>query len=129
MARFTSQAPRLALAFGAAVLGASLIYATFDRPRVGIDDANIIFTYARNLAAGEGLVWTPGYERVEGFSTLAWMLLSSCAFGLSPWPERTIGVVSVLLCGVALAAALAIVEALCAASSRGVRSRDRCRSR
>jgi hypothetical protein len=119
MARFTSPALRLALAFGAAVVGASLIYATFGQPRVGIDDANIIFTYARNLAAGEGLVWTPGYERVEGFSTLAWMLLSSLAFGLSPWPENTLGVLSVLLCGVTLAAVLAIVEALCAASSRG----------
>ena len=119
MARFTSPALRLALAFGAAVLGASLIYASFGQPRIGIDDANIIFTYARNLAAGEGLVWTPGYERVEGFSTLAWMLLSSLAFGLCPWPERTIGVLSVLLCGVTLAAVLAIVETLCAASVRG----------
>ncbi len=109
----------MALAFGAAVLGASLIYATFGQPGIGIDDANIIFTYARNLAAGEGLVWTPGYERVEGFSTLAWTLLSSLAFGLSPWPERSLGVLSVLLCGVTLAAVLAIVEALCAASSRG----------
>jgi arabinofuranosyltransferase len=119
MARFTSPALRLALAFGVAVLGASLIYATFDQPRIGIDDANIIFTYARNLAAGEGLVWTPGYERVEGFSTLAWTLLSSLAFGLSPWPERSLGVLSVLLCGVAVAAVLAIVEALCAGSSHG----------
>ena len=125
MARFTSPALRLVLAFGAAVLGASLIYATVGQPRIGIDDANIIFTYARNLAAGEGLVWTPGYERVEGFSTLAWMLLSSLAFGLSPWPERTISVVSVLLCGVTLAAVLAIVEALCAASSRGGSQRTR----
>ena len=119
MARFTSPALRLVFAFGAAVLGASLIYATFGQPGIGIDDANIIFTYARNLAAGEGLVWTPGYERVEGFSTLAWTLLSSLAFGLSPWPERSIGVLSVLLCGVTLAALLAIVEALCAEASRG----------
>jgi len=125
MARFTSPALRLALAFGAALLGASLIYATFGQPHVGIDDANIIFTYARNLAAGEGLVWTPGYERVEGFSTLAWMLLSSLAYGLSPWPERTIGVLSVLLCGVTLAAVLAIVEALCGESSRSGSRRAR----
>ena len=119
MARFTSPALRLGFAFGAAVLGASLIYATFGQPHIGIDDANINFTYARNLAAGEGLVWTPGYEPVEGFSTLAWTLLSSLAFGLSPWPERSIGVLSVLLCGVTLAALLAIVEELCAEASRG----------
>ena len=50
MARFTSPALRIVLAFGAAVLGASLIYATFGQPPIGIDDANINFTYARNLA-------------------------------------------------------------------------------
>jgi arabinofuranosyltransferase len=38
------------------------------------DDAFISFRYARNLAAGEGLVFNPG-ERVEGFSNLAWVLL------------------------------------------------------
>jgi len=32
------------------------------------DDAMISMRYARNLAAGQGLVWNPGGERVQGFS-------------------------------------------------------------
>jgi hypothetical protein len=112
MARFTSLTARLAFAFGLATLGAIAAYAIFGSPRIGIDDANIIFVYARNLAAGAGLVFTPGYERVEGFSTPVWMLVSSLAFGLTPWPERILAILSVALSGLALAAVLAIVQLL-----------------
>jgi len=42
-----------------------------------VDDAAISFAYARNLAAGEGLVAQPGGERVEGYSNPAWVLLLS----------------------------------------------------
>lgn len=40
-----------------------------------IDDAGISYAYARNLAAGEGLVAQPGDEPVEGFTNLLWVLL------------------------------------------------------
>lgn len=40
-----------------------------------IDDAAISFAYARNWAAGEGLVPLPGGERVEGYSNPTWVLL------------------------------------------------------
>lgn len=39
-----------------------------------IDDAYISFRYAKNLAAGEGLVFNPG-ERVEGYTNFGWVLL------------------------------------------------------
>jgi hypothetical protein len=39
------------------------------------DDAGISFTYARNLASGNGLVLNPGGERVEGYSNPAWVFL------------------------------------------------------
>jgi len=39
------------------------------------DDAYISFRYARNLAEGYGLVFNPGYERVEGYTDLLWVLL------------------------------------------------------
>ncbi len=39
------------------------------------DDAGISFTYARNLAAGHGLVLNPGGERVEGYSNPLWVFL------------------------------------------------------
>lgn len=34
------------------------------------DDAMLSMRYAKNLAAGNGLVWNPGGEQVEGFSSL-----------------------------------------------------------
>ncbi len=46
-----------------------------------VDDAFIAFRYARNLAAGEGLVFNPG-ERVEGYSGLSWVLLLAAGNGL-----------------------------------------------
>ena len=42
---------------------------------VGIDDANIFFTYARNIAHGDGAVYNVGGERVEGFSSPLFTLL------------------------------------------------------
>ena len=41
------------------------------------DDAFISFRYARNLSAGDGLVFNPGYERVEGYTNFLWVLLLS----------------------------------------------------
>jgi arabinofuranosyltransferase len=39
------------------------------------DDAFISFRYARNLASGFGLVFNPGFERVEGYSNFLWVML------------------------------------------------------
>jgi len=39
------------------------------------DDAMISLTYARNLAAGEGLVWMPGESPVEGYTNFLWTIL------------------------------------------------------
>jgi len=38
------------------------------------DDGMISMRYARNLAAGYGLVWNPGGEKIEGFTNLLWVL-------------------------------------------------------
>jgi len=40
-----------------------------------IDDAAIVYAYARNFAAGDGIVPWPGAERIEGFSNPTWFLL------------------------------------------------------
>lgn len=37
------------------------------------DDAMISMRYARNLANGNGLVWNPGGQRVEGYSNPLWV--------------------------------------------------------
>ena len=39
------------------------------------DDAFISFRYARNLATGHGLVFNPGFERVEGYTNFLWVLM------------------------------------------------------
>ena len=46
-----------------------------------VDDAFITLSYADQLAAGRGLTWTSG-ERVEGFTSLGWVLLHAL-FGLT----------------------------------------------
>jgi len=38
------------------------------------DDSMISMRYAKNLAHGQGLVWNPGGEKVEGFSNPFWVL-------------------------------------------------------
>ncbi|HKO51508.1 MAG TPA: hypothetical protein VJV79_27555 [Polyangiaceae bacterium] len=50
------------------------------RPAHGIDDADITMVYARNVAAGHGYVYTPGGERVEGSTSLAWTLVCALVF-------------------------------------------------
>jgi hypothetical protein len=72
-------------------------------PLTGIDDAHIFFVYAKNLAAGDGLVYNPGGERVEGFSSLLWLLITSFGYLVLPSPERYVLAVSVLIVSGAVA--------------------------
>lgn len=64
-----------------------------------IDDVFISLRYARNLAAGHGLVWNPG-ERVEGYTNFLWTLLLLPAFkgqfGIVPWVKTMNGFWAVL---------------------------------
>ncbi|MBI2944600.1 MAG: hypothetical protein HYY25_10400 [Candidatus Wallbacteria bacterium] len=70
----------LAWAFVAALLAYSIAFALV--ADFTSDDAGISFCYAKNLAAGRGLVLTAGSERVEGFSNLLWVLLLAPGIGL-----------------------------------------------
>ena len=49
------------------VLYALWAFGEVDRSNIGVDDANIFFTYGKHLAEGHGLVWNVGGERVEGY--------------------------------------------------------------
>lgn len=51
------------------------------------DDAFISFRYAKNFAAGHGLVFNPGFERVEGYSNLLWVLILALFDRLGVQPE------------------------------------------
>jgi tetratricopeptide (TPR) repeat protein len=65
------------------------------------DDAFISFRYARNLADGFGLVFNPGFERVEGYTNFLWVLILAAFDVIGIAPERIANVLSTL-CGVAI---------------------------
>src|SRR5688500_6438099 len=67
-----------------------LDYLYVGRPAIGIDDANIFFTYAKHFAQGEGFVFNSGSEKVEGFTSLLWVLVCSAFYLISPNPELLI---------------------------------------
>lgn len=60
------------------------------------DDAFISFRFARNLARGDGLVFNPGLERVEGFSNLGWVLLAAAVEAVGAAPAAVLPVISAL---------------------------------
>lgn len=76
----TLRAPLLALAL--ATLAANLLAFALQNP---IDDAFIIFRYARNLVDGHGLVFNPG-EAVEGYTSLSWTLIIALGLRLGVDP-------------------------------------------
>lgn len=67
------------------------------RPVIGIDDANIYQVYMRNLAQGYGFVYQIGGEKVEGFTSLLWVLLGALFYRILPVPEWGLLITSLLL--------------------------------
>jgi arabinofuranosyltransferase len=74
-----------------------------DLPLSGIDDARIFMVYGQNLTSGEGLVYNPGGEQVEGFSSLLWLLMVAAGYLISPNPEYFLLVTGVVLLSATLA--------------------------
>jgi arabinofuranosyltransferase len=64
------------------------------RHSVGIDDAQIFFTYAQNLASGKGLLYSPGVPRAEGYTSTLWMAISALMFWIR---ANEIGILAVEL--------------------------------
>lgn len=88
-------------------VGVLLTWAVVLWPRT-VDDAYITYRYAENLASGDGAVYNKG-ERVEGFSSPAWMLALSLPIraGLDP-----VAVSKVIGAAAALALVLLLHRAL-----------------
>lgn len=59
------------------------------------DDAFISFRYAKNLAEGYGLVFNPGFERVEGYTNLSWVLLLAGGYAVGIAPENAASILSI----------------------------------
>lgn len=77
-----------------------------DYPLIGIDDANIYFVYARNLADGHGFVYNVGGERVEGFTSLLWTLIAALTFKVSTHPEPVLLTINTIILSFGIAVAL-----------------------
>ncbi|MDD2236907.1 MAG: hypothetical protein PHG65_06845 [Kiritimatiellae bacterium] len=84
-------------------MGIRHLFAAIPHAGLGIDDANIFFVYARNLRQGFGLVYNAGGERVEGFTSPAWVLIGAAAFFFRS-PERMLLLFNAVLCSFTLTA-------------------------
>jgi len=96
-------------AVAAAVL---LIWDSFGRPPLAIDDAYIFFVYARNLADGHGFVYNVGGEAVEGFTSLLWTLICALAFRITSTPLALLLALNVALVALSASAVVLTVRAL-----------------
>lgn len=72
-------------------------------PLIGIDDAHIFLVYGKNMVNSQGLVYNPGGERVEGFSSFLWLLIIGLGYLAFPRPETFLLVVSLLIVSAAVA--------------------------
>jgi arabinofuranosyltransferase len=54
---------------------------------IGIDDGNIFLNYAQHIARGDGFVFNTNGERVEGFTSLLWVLVCAFSFLITAHPE------------------------------------------
>jgi arabinofuranosyltransferase len=98
------------LAFFLCTFVSLFMLARFGYPLIGIDDANIYFVYAKNLANGHGFVYNVGGERVEGFTSFLWTLLSALAFRLSAYPEAILLAINIALLSVGITVALRYLQ-------------------
>jgi len=100
---------------------------------VGIDDANIFFTYARNIAYGHGAVYNVGGERVEGFSSPLFTLLCTGILFFTDHVEIAVLLLNTALLVVVLIAVQEFLHTtLCVDGSQGAgveQTEDRITSR
>ena len=75
------------------------------------DDAMISMRYARNLAEGNGLVWNPGEERVEGFTNPLWTLMMAGTH-LLPLPMKDRGLPVEIIAALILLANILVIYQL-----------------
>ncbi len=67
------------------------------RPATGIDDGNIFLTYAKHFSRGEGFVFNTGGEKVEGFTSLLWVLICAGFYVFTSAPELPLMIFLLLL--------------------------------
>jgi len=83
------------------------------------DDAMVSMRFARNLAAGYGLVWNPGGEAVEGYTNPLWVLFMA-AIHLFPIAESKISLIIQIAAAIFLAVNLIYVRRIALAITGGL---------
>lgn len=68
------------------------------KPWKGIDDAQIVVSYGENLAAGKGVAYGLTQQRVEGYTSVLWMLLCASSFFLKLDEYGVLALSVTLLC-------------------------------
>jgi hypothetical protein len=82
------------------------------------DDAMVSMRYARNFAAGNGIVWNPGGDRVEGYTNPLWMAYMALVH-LLPLAQSKTSLVVQSTAGVLLAVNLWYVYLLAQTIAKG----------
>jgi arabinofuranosyltransferase len=83
--------------FAVAFLLTAVAFVYLGRPKTGIDDGCIFLTYAGHIAQGEGFVFNTGGEKVEGFTSLLWVLVCSLFYKVFSAPEVPLMIFLMLL--------------------------------
>lgn len=83
------------------------------------DDAYVFLRYAENVLEGHGPVWNPG-ERVEGYSSPAWLAWATAASAVSRDPVPLLHVSTVALALLTLALAFHLARRLADSTAAGV---------
>ncbi len=66
------------------------------------DDAMVSMRYAKNLAEGQGLLWNPGGEHVEGFTNPLWVMVMALAHLLPVSAPHVSLIIQILAVGILL---------------------------
>jgi len=89
-----------------------LYWYLYGKPEIGIDDANIYFSYAKNFSESFGFVFNAGGERVEGFTSLLWVLINSIAYTFFDNFEYALLIFNVILISLAITCCLQFIDKL-----------------
>lgn len=92
------------------ILATFIYWYLYGKPMIGIDDANIYFIYVKNFVEGNGFVYSDGGERVEGFTSILWVLLISPLYWLGQNFEVAIQFLNVIIISVVLFASINFVN-------------------
>jgi arabinofuranosyltransferase len=104
------------------MLAAPLAFYAWDwngRPHWGTDDADIFLVYGQNLADGHGMVYNPGGEHVEGFTSFLYVLYMAPFFLVSRKPELGLMAANLLLTCASLARLTQVRDSLNAQDPAG----------